>query len=161
LVAAAGAALGLGKIGTSRGRRAFLLAGAAALAIAAAAAVIATSLAHGGRKSATLFAAPNTLARIDPTTKKVDAVVNVGLNPVVSAGSGQRVWVYSEESGKISEIDTRTNRVIERTLVSLLPPAECCGLYWGRCWPLMHPAHGSSKEDSSAGRTRAPSRRAA
>ena len=131
LVAAAGAALGLGTPRASRRRRTVLLAGAAALAIAAAAAVIATSLAHGGRKSATLFAAPNTLARIDPTTKKVDAVVNVGLNPVVSAGGGQRVWVYSERSGKISEIDTRTNRVIERTLVSLLPPAECCGLYSG------------------------------
>jgi hypothetical protein len=108
-----------------------LLAGAAALAIAATAAVIATSLAHGARKSPPLFAAPNELARIDPTTRKVDAVVNVGLNPVVSAGSGRRVWVYSEGSGKISEIDTRTSGVIERTLVSLLPPAECCGLYSG------------------------------
>ena len=58
-------------------------------------------------------------------------MVNVGVNPVVSAGSGRRVWVYSEGSGKISEIDTQTNRVIERTLVSLLPPAECCGLYSG------------------------------
>ena len=82
-------------------------------------------------KSPPLFAAPNTLARIDPDTRKVDAVVDVGLNPVVSAGSGRRVWVYSEGSGKISEIDTRTNHVIERTLVSLLPPAECCGLYSG------------------------------
>ena len=131
LVAAAGAALGLGTPQASRRRRTVLLAAAAALAIAAAAAVIATSLAHGSRKSATLFAAPNTLARIDPATKKVDAVVNVGLNPVVSAGYGRRIWVYSEGAGKISEIDTRTNRVIERTLVSLLPPAECCGLYAG------------------------------
>jgi len=131
LVAAAGQALGLGTTQASRRRRTVLLAGAAALAIAAAAAVIATSLAHGARKSPTLFAAPNTLARIDPASKQVDAVVNVGLNPVVSAGSGRRVWVYSEGSGKISEIDTETNRVIERTLVSLIPPAECCGLYSG------------------------------
>ena len=131
LVAAAGQALGLGTPRASRRRRTLLLAGAAALAIGAAAAVIATSLAHGAHKSPPVLAAANELARIDPTTKKVDAVVNVGLNPVVSAGSGQRVWVYSEGSGKISEIDTRTNRVIERTLVSLLPPAECCGLYAG------------------------------
>jgi hypothetical protein len=131
LVAAAGQALGLGTPRASRRRRTVLLAGAAALAIATAAAVIATSLAQGGRTSATLFAGPNTLARIDPTTRKVDAVVNVGLNPVVAAASGRRVWVYSEGSGKISEIDTRTNRVIERTLVSLLPPAQCCGLYSG------------------------------
>jgi predicted Ser/Thr protein kinase len=132
LVAAAGQALGLGKPRAWR-RRTVLLAGAAALAIAAAAAVIATSLAHGARKSPPLFAGPNQLARIDPTTKKVDAVVNVGLNPVVAAANGQRVWVYGEgsRSGKISEIDTRTNRVIERTLVSPLPPAECCGLYAG------------------------------
>jgi hypothetical protein len=131
LVAAAGQALGLGTPRASRRRRTVLLAGAAALAIAAAAAVIATTLAHGARKSPTLYAGPNELARIDPATKKVAAVIQVGLNPVVSAGSGRRVWVYSEGTGKISEINTRTNRVIERTLVSLLPPAECCGLYSG------------------------------
>ncbi len=131
LVAAAAEALGLGTTRASRRRRTVLLAGAAALVIAAAAAVIATSLAHGGRKDAPLFAGPSTLARIDPITRKVDAVVNVGLNPVVSAGGGRHVWVYSEGSGAITEVDTRTSRVIERPTISALPPAECCGLYSG------------------------------
>jgi hypothetical protein len=134
LVAAAGQALGLGTPRASRRRRTVLLAGAAALAIAAAAAVIATSLAHGARKSAPLYAGPNTLARIDPTTRKVDAVVGVGLNPVLAASSGRHVWVYSEATGIVSEVDTRTTRVIKRRLISLLIPSECCGLYSG---PVM------------------------
>ncbi len=130
LVAAAAEALGLGTPRSHR-RRTVLLAGAAALAIAAAAAVIATSLAHGAPKSAPLLAGPNTLARIDPATRKVTAVIPVGWNPVLTAGSGGRVWVYSEGSGTITEVDARTNRVIEREAVSPLPPAECCGLYSG------------------------------
>ena len=131
LISAAQEALGLGTPPTSHRRRTLLLAGAGALAIAAAAAVIATSLAHGARKSPRLLTGPNTLARIDPTTKRVEAVVHVGLNPVMAAGSGQRVWVYSEGSGTISEVDTRTNRVMEKEAASPLPPAECCGLESG------------------------------
>jgi hypothetical protein len=131
LVGAAGQALGIGTLRPSRRRRTLLLAAAAALAIAASAAVIATSLAHGARKSSPLFVGPNTLARIDPETKKVDAVVGVGLNPVMSAASGRRLWVYSEGAGIISEIDTQTTHVIEKRPISLIPPAECCGLNSG------------------------------
>jgi hypothetical protein len=132
LVAAAREALGLGTTRTSRRRRTLLLA-AAALAIVAATAVLATTLTHRARKSADppLLAGPNTLARIDPATKKVAAVVHVGLAPILAAGHGRHVWVYSDGSGTISEIDTRTNRVIRRTPTSVVRPAECCGLYSG------------------------------
>ena len=132
LVAAAGQALGLGTPRASRRRRTVLLAGAAALAIAAAAAVIATSLAHGARRAPRLSSPRRTRLRESiRTTKKVDAVVNVGLNPVVSAGSGRRIWVYSEGAGIISEIDTQTNRVIERTPDLAPSTRRCCGLYSG------------------------------
>ena len=58
LISAAQEALGLGTPPTSHRRRTLLLAGAGALAIAAAAAVIATSLAHGARKSPRLLTGP-------------------------------------------------------------------------------------------------------
>ncbi len=133
LISAAQEALGLATMPTSRRRRTLLAAGAIGLAIATAAAVTATTLAHGAPSiTPRLLAGPNTLVRVDPATKKVDALVHhVGVNPVLAAGNGRHVWVYSETSGTISEIDTRTNRVIERELASALPPAECCGLYAG------------------------------
>jgi serine/threonine-protein kinase len=134
LVTAAGEALGLGTPRSSR-RRTLVLAGAASLGVAAAAAVIAANLAHGARKSAVLphprLSGPNTLARIDPVTKRVAARIRVGLNPVVTAGAGRRVWVYSEGSGTVTEVDTTTSRVLGSTAVSLVPPAGCCGLYTG------------------------------
>jgi hypothetical protein len=133
LISAAGQALGLGTTQTSRRRRTLLLAGAVGLAaIAAAAAAIATTFAHEARKSAVpLLAGKNTLVRIDPTTKKVVAVFHAPFYPVIAVGSGRHVWVYGQENGTIAEVDTRTNRVIEKELVSPLPPAECCGLYSG------------------------------
>ena len=133
LIASGEDALGLGAVRRSGARRALLLAGAVGLAIAVAAGVIATTLTHGaGKRSASpLRADPNTLARISPTTRKITAVIPVGLNPVMTAGSGRYVWVYSQQSGVISEVDTQTNRVIERESVSPLPPAECCGVYSG------------------------------
>jgi serine/threonine-protein kinase len=104
LIASAENALGLGTARSSRRRRTLLLAAAGAVAIAVAAGVIATLLASGGGKPAPpLYAGPNTLARIDPRTRKVDAVVPVGLNPVVSAGSGHRIWVFSEGNGRVTE----------------------------------------------------------
>jgi serine/threonine-protein kinase len=132
LIASAENALGLGTARSSRRRRPLLLAAAGAVAIAVAAGVIATLLASGGGKPAPpLYAGPNTLARIDPRTRKVDAVVPVGLNPVVSAGSGHRIWVFSEGNGRVTEFDTRSARRIEKPIVAPLPPAECCRLYSG------------------------------
>src|SRR5215475_4989836 len=93
LVAAAGQALGLGKIGgASRRRRVLVRAGAIGLAIAVGAVVIAMTLLRGSQ----LYAGPNTLARIDPATKKVSAVIPVGPHPVVVAAAAHYVWVYNE-----------------------------------------------------------------
>ncbi|HKD95382.1 MAG TPA: protein kinase [Gaiellaceae bacterium] len=129
LISAAREALGLGTGRPPRRRRTLLLAGVALLAVAAAAAVAATSLARGAPKK--LLAGPDKLVRIDPATKKVIALIPVGLNPVMAAGSGPRVWVYSEGSGTISQVDTQTNSVVQREPVSSLPPAGCCGINSG------------------------------
>src|SRR5215472_17412417 len=132
LVAAAGQALGLGKVGSPR-RRSLLLAGAVGLAIAVGGIVIATTLAHDARKSgpSRLIAGPNTLARIDPRTTKVTAVIRVGLHPVVVAAAAHSVWVYNKDDMSVSEVDTRTNRVRRTTAISGLPPAHCCSLFSG------------------------------
>jgi Protein kinase domain len=134
LVEAAGEALGLGMPRAARRRRALLLAGGVAAAIAFAATVVATTLAPGTPRP--VVPPPrsdaNTLVRINPWTKKVTARVrDVGLDPMVAAGNGRHVWVYAKGGGTIAEIDTRINRVIKKTVVSLVPPAECCSLYSG------------------------------
>jgi hypothetical protein len=133
LVDAAQEALGLGTPRPSARRRTMFLAGVVALAIAAAAAaaVIATSLAHGTRKSPPLLAGPNTLARIDQATNKVSAVIDVGQRPVVVAAAGHWVWVFNEDAMSISEIDARTNRVLRTTPIAGDIPAECCSLSAG------------------------------
>jgi hypothetical protein len=126
LVAAAQDALGVGRIGRSRGRRTLLLVGGAiGLAIVAAGLVIATTRGH----SAGPFAGPNTLARIDPVTEKVSNVFHAGTDPVVAAVGDTTAWVYSRGSGTITQINAITNRKVETTHVSL--PAECCSLFTG------------------------------
>jgi DNA-binding beta-propeller fold protein YncE len=133
LVAAAREALGLGKVAASHRRRSLLLAGAIGLAIAVAGVVLATTLDRGARNSAAppLFARPNSLARIDPATNEVSAVIDVGAHPVVVAAAAQSVWVYNKGDMSISEVDARTNRVLRTTPVSGTTPAECCSLFAG------------------------------
>src|SRR5581483_4437321 len=96
LIAAAETALGI-RTDRPSGRRKLLLAAAALIAIvadaAAAAAVLATE--GHGKAAAPLFARPDSLARIDPATNKVSAVIYVGAHPVVVAAAGQSVWTYS------------------------------------------------------------------
>jgi serine/threonine-protein kinase len=128
LVSAAGQALGLGKIGgASRRRRLLVGAGATGLAIAVGAVVVATTLLRGSQ----LYAGPDTLARIDPTTYKVSAVIPVGSHPVVVAAAAHDVWVYNEGDSSISEVGARTNRVLRTASVSGSTPAECCSLFAG------------------------------
>jgi Protein kinase domain len=131
LVAAAEDALGLGKIAASRGRRSLVVAGAIVLAIAVGLGV--TALVRGGRHraAAPLLAGANTLARIDPTTNKVSAVIPVANDPVVTAAGGHMVWAYSRGTQTISEVDARSNRVVRRTSVPGPGPADCCGLFTG------------------------------
>jgi DNA-binding beta-propeller fold protein YncE len=131
LVEAAGRALGLEKVATSRRRQSLLLAGAIGLAVVVAGVVIAATLGGGPRKGVAthLYAGANTLARIDPVTEKVRYVFPVGTDPVVAAAGDTTAWVYSRGSGTITQINAVTNSVVDTTHVSL--PAECCSLFTG------------------------------
>jgi hypothetical protein len=134
LVAAAGNALGLSTRPIRRRGRNLLVAGVAALVVVAGAAAITASLVHGTTRRAAppLLAGANTLVRINPHTRTVTKVVHgVGPDPAVAAGSGDRVWVYNEGDETLSEVDTRTNRVLKPIARSLVPAAECCDVYAG------------------------------
>jgi serine/threonine protein kinase len=112
------------------GRRLPLLLGAAALLATGAAASVAGVLATRGHgKTAPLLARANTLARIDPSTNRISALIRVGADPVVTAASDYTVWAYSRAGESISQVYAPTNRMVDTTRVSL--PAECCSLFTG------------------------------
>jgi hypothetical protein len=104
-------------------RRKPLLLVAAVLGAAVAAAAVAAVLTTGGhaKAAAPLFARYNSVARIDPATNKVSAVVGVGAAPTVAAAGGHSVWVFNQNDWTISEIDARTNRVRKTTAAPRSP----------------------------------------
>jgi hypothetical protein len=83
------------------------------------------------KAAAALFARPDSLVRIDPVTDRVSAVIDVGSHPAVAAAGGRSVWVYNKYSGTISEVDTRTNRVVKTTETPGSIPAQCCSVFTG------------------------------
>ena len=123
LIGAAAEALGLRRSPPLHRRKALLLV-AAVLVAALVAVALAAVLAAGGHAkamAAPLFARKDTVARIDPRTNKVVAVVAVGPSPVVAAAGGHSVWVYNQGDATVSEIDARTNRVRKSTPIRPWP----------------------------------------
>src|SRR5262249_7852731 len=133
LMSAAEDALGLRRTQPRRRRTALLVAAAAiiaALSAAAATAVVAAG-GHTPKVNAPLLAGPNTLARIDPKTNKVSAVVGVGDHPIDVAAAGHIVWAYNRDDASISEVDATRNRVLKTTSISGFIPSECCSVFAG------------------------------
>jgi len=116
LVTAAERALGLRRpprIGT----RAVI--GVTAVVLAVVAALVAVLAVRGGRGSAApLLAGGDTLVRIDPRSNGVRRLIHVPSAPVALASRGPVVWVYSA-AGVVSQVDARTNRVVQSTHVSV------------------------------------------
>jgi hypothetical protein len=131
LISAAQDALGVRRPPRSRRTALILVAGVltAAVAAAALAAVLAADR-HPNpsnvKASALIFARDNTVARIDPATNKVSAVVDVGPVPTIAAAGGHSVWVYNQGDSTITEIDARTNRVRRTTAA----PGEVTDVGW-------------------------------
>ncbi|MBO0683615.1 MAG: YncE family protein [Candidatus Dormibacteraeota bacterium] len=67
-----------------------------------------------------------TLARIDPTTNRLTAVIPVERYPLAVAAGRRMVWVRNEDSSSVSRIDPNTNRVAA-TAVGLSAPAGSTG----------------------------------
>jgi YVTN family beta-propeller protein len=55
---------------------------------------------------------PGKILRLDPDTGLVDDVIDVGRRPVAVATGGGSVWVANSGDRTISEIDPRTNQVV-------------------------------------------------
>jgi serine/threonine protein kinase len=104
------AALGLGSPRGSRRLVAALV--VAGLVVAAA---VAFAFLHGNRATGVTDVRGNTLVRIDPATNKVSDVIDVGSQPVATAVSPDSVWVYSEDTHSLAEIDPKS-RATRRTI---------------------------------------------
>lgn len=132
LISAAEHALGFGRSTPLHRRKSVLLVAAIMLVVVLAAGTVAVALATDGhgKAAAPLFARADSLARIDPATNKVSAVIDVGAHPVVAAAAADSVWVYNK-GATISEIDADTNRVLKTTTISGFTPARCCSLFAG------------------------------
>jgi YVTN family beta-propeller protein len=126
LISAAQDALGLRRPAPNRRITLFLAVGVLAAALAAVAVVLATDSHAKAGASAPLFARDDSVARINPATNKVTAVIGVGASPTIAAAAGHYVWVYNQGDSTISEIDATTNRVRRTTTV----PGAAVGVSW-------------------------------
>lgn len=133
LVSAAEEALGFRPGRLLARRKPILLSAAVVLALlvsVAFAALLSTRPAGRAKPAAPLRAGGDTLARIDPATNRVSAVVGVGHYPVVAAAGGHEIWVYNLGDRTISEIDARRNSVVRTATVAGLPD-RCCSTFSG------------------------------
>ena len=124
LAAAAEAALGVRDASAASPRRRLLLAGTV-MAVATVAALVAVVVSSGGDEpsAAAPAAQRNSVARIDPRTNAIEAVIPVGEAPEATAVVGNTVWVYNWLDDTVSEIDAATNSVAHTTAVSVDPDA--------------------------------------
>ena len=86
------------------------------------------------------FRRANTLARIDPHTNKVIAVIDVGERPAANAVGGLTVWVYNQGDSTVSEIDAATNAGVRRTQLWAAGPTSEASVASAR--PSIRTAHG-------------------
>jgi YVTN family beta-propeller protein len=80
---------------------------------------------------------PGKVLRIDPATSTLDDVINVGKRPVGLATGGGSVWVANGGERTISEIDPRTNEVVNTIPTQYYPTSVAYG--HGFLWASLRP----------------------
>jgi YVTN family beta-propeller protein len=80
---------------------------------------------------------PGKVLRLDPATLALDDVVNVGKRPVGLATGGGSVWVANGGERTISEIDPRTNEVVNTIPTQHYPSSIAYG--HGFLWASLRP----------------------
>jgi hypothetical protein len=98
--------------GRRRGAGRRIAVGAALVAVAAVAATLGY-LVVADEPSASVAAAPPTLAVIDPVTNRVVASIPVGSKPVAVAAGVGGIWVGDARDGTITRVDPETQKVVK------------------------------------------------
>jgi DNA-binding SARP family transcriptional activator len=98
--------------GESRTLRRPLLAVALGLAILAGTAV-ALLLTLGKGKAAAVIVPPDSVARIDPSGKRIESFVRVGRRPIAVAVGAGAVWVANAASGTVTKLDPSTGGFLD------------------------------------------------
>jgi DNA-binding beta-propeller fold protein YncE len=80
------------------------------------------------------------LVRIDPSTGRVVARVRVGVDPSAVVTAGGRVFTANDNGGSVSEVDVRSNRVIERA-IRVGPRAIALAATATRVYVVSDPRH--------------------
>ena len=111
----------------------WLVAGAAALALAAVAAVLALTV--GGGSGGLSSVSPNSVGVIDPETNELVAEVPVGIDPGAVAVGGGSVWVANAKDKSVSRIDARTHERLGTIAVDGLPSDVTVG--GGTVWVAL------------------------
>ena len=134
LVNATRAALGLVEtVEPAKRTSRWLVAGAAALALAAVAAVLALTVRGGSGGFSSV--SPNSVGVIDPEKNELIAEVPVGIDPgAVAVGAGS-VWVANAKDKNVSRIDARTHERLGTIAVDGLPSDVTVG--GGTVWVAL------------------------
>ena len=98
-----------------------------------------------------------TLFRIDPTTSKVAATIEVGLAPKGVLATGSAVWVADTHDGKVYRIDPRTNGIVATITVG---PTGNSGPNWlgtgfGSIWASVPNASAVVRIDPTSNKVQA------
>ena len=80
-----------------------------------------------GRQSHLQKPEPGKVLRLDPATSNLDDVINVGKRPVGLATGGDSVWVANGGERTLSEIDPRTNEVVNTIPTPYYPTSIAYG----------------------------------
>jgi hypothetical protein len=131
LIATAEDALGFRRPHFLRRRGVKLAVGACLVALTASLIAVLLTRGDGGSARPNLYARANTLARIDPASDSLAAVIDVGDSPAAIAVGGRTVWVYSDADKTISQVDAATNDVQHVTTLAAPPSELGLGLFDG------------------------------
>jgi DNA-binding SARP family transcriptional activator len=105
-------AAGDGRVRAGRTLRRPLLAVALGLAIlGGTAAALVLTLANG--KAAAIVVPPNSVARIDPSGKRIESFVGVGRRPIAVAVGAGGVWVANAAAGTVTKLDPSSGQRLD------------------------------------------------
>ena len=80
-----------------------------------------------GFGSVWLTAGENTIWRLNPETRQVDQIIDVGGSPFGLTAGPDAVWAALPDTGTVVRIDPRTNQVVKRIRLRFKPLTVAVG----------------------------------